>query len=167
MGKGIVKGISTGGGVKPVKTTTIIDSGSGTNPSRDTTYDASDPVGMVMEGIIDDNGVDVNFQQPFGAELGLEVGSKVNFNYVNIGGRNVANCVRLVERGIIETVNATDDGGTLYDRGLRRSIPFLHPFCKASLIQAPVGGGKGSVVTFERIVDPRTAVVTATALEVK
>ncbi len=166
MAKGIIK-TSGASAPKSVTTTTTVAYDT-TIVSNNMNYLASSPVGQVLTGTIQDIAdptLEYNFEQPLGTELGIVVGLKVNYNTVVVNGKTVVNMIRLIEKGMIESINATNDGGVLLDRSTKLSIPFAHMYCKESGIVAPVQGGKGSVVSFERVVDPKTAAVTATALE--
>jgi len=168
MAKGIIKigGNPTGPSVKTSISVTV-DTNTAT---ADTMYIGTNPVGDVVKGILNDVNdlkTDIDFVQPYGMELGLIAGMKVNYTPLNVNGRIIATSVHLLEKGVVETINATNDGGTLTDRASGKSIPFVHYFCKESGILAPSAGNKGSVVSFERIIDPKTATYVATALEVK
>jgi hypothetical protein len=166
MGKGIVKGI--GGTPTPVKTIITVEYDQ-TTVTNDSNYNGTNPVGESLMGKITDSqtGLDVDFVQAFGAELGLVDGVKVTYSVITIAGKPVATSVKLIERGIIETINATNDGGTLMDKATRVSMPFSQLYCKELGIVAPSPGVRGSTVTFERILDPKTAKFIAVALDVK
>ena len=92
---------------------------------------------------------------------------KVSYEFVTINGKNIANSVKLLERGVIQTINTTNDGGTLLDKATNLVIPFAQTYCKESGFVAPTQGGKGSVVSFERIIDPKTASFIAVCLDLK
>jgi hypothetical protein len=160
MGKGIVKttGIPSGTTVQTTVTTVVATGATATSASQ---YDGTDPAGQVITGTLDDNSnpaVTYNFMQPYGAELGLAVGVKVNFNFITVNGQPIATTVTLLEKGVIESINATNDGGTLKDRALKTSIPFAQLYCKETLLVV------GSVVSYDKVIDPNTAGVVATAL---
>lgn len=167
MAKGIIK-LPTS---TPTPITTKITVDAGTNPPVEgtTKYDGTTPVGAIVVGQITDSqsGAVIDFQQPFGAEIGLVDGAKVNYNVVTVNGKQVANYVKLLERGVIETINATNDGGTLKDRATKTIIPFNQLYCSESGFIAPSQGIKGSNVSFERVIDPLTAGYVAVCLELK
>ena len=131
MAKGTVKGINTGmqGGTSTVGVTVTQSGGSQVGPTG-FGQPSSNPPGQIMIGTIEDASnpqLSVNFSQAFGAELGLVAGVKVNYNTVTVGGQVIANCVRLLQRGEILTINADDTTGTLKDRALGTTIPFAPP----------------------------------------
>ena len=155
MGKGIVK--STRPSVVPPATAETIGGTQGATRGI-----------PLLEGSIQDNAdptQEIEFFQPYGTELGIEVGSKVQYNTILLNGKPVINMVRLVEKGAIETLNANNDGGTLMDKGTKKSIPFSHMYCRETGLVAPGGSTKGSTVSFERVIDPTTGEITATAIE--
>lgn len=161
MGKGIIKttGIPSGTTVQTTVTTVVATGATATSASQ---YNGTNPAGQVITGTLDDNSnpvITYNFIQPYGAELGLSVGAKVNFDFVTVNGQPVATTVKLLEKGVIESINATNDGGTLKDRALKTSIPFAQPYCKETLLVV------GSIVNYVTVIDPNTAAVVATALE--
>ena len=167
MAKGIVKGIPT---TTPTPVKTVITVEYDTTKNTDTTsYEATTPVGNVVTGQITDSqsGADVNFEQMLGIEIGLENGVKVSYNVVTVNGQQIANCVKLLERGVIQTIKATNDGGTLLDKATKQIIPFAQLYCAESGFVAPSQGVKGSLVSFERIINPKTASYVAVCLELK
>jgi hypothetical protein len=115
--------------------------------------------GTLMTGTLTDvaSKQDFRFEQPLGSEEGIMVGSKVSYNTVTAGGAVVANSVKLLEKGIIQSLNTTDDGGTMLDKGSGATIPFLQNYCNAT------GLIVGSIVDFETVNDP-TLGETAVAL---
>lgn len=168
MAKGIVKGIPTTTPT-PVKTLIAVEYGTTVN-NGEVDYKATTPVGSVISGQITDSqsGEVINFSQTFGAEIGLENGVKVTYDIVTVDGiGKVANCVKLLERGEIQTINATNDGGTLLDKATKAIIPFSQLYCKESGFVIPSQGKPGSTVSFERIIDPLTATYIAVCLEFK
>lgn len=166
MGKGIVKGI--GSSTTPVKTVITVEYDS-TKVTDTTSYEGTNPVGSIVTGQITDSqsGADINFAQPFGAEIGLVDGVKVSYNTVTVNGQVMANCVKLLERGVIQTINSTNDGGTLLDRATKQIITFSQLYCAESGFVAAVQGKGGSLVSFERVIDPKTAAYIAVCLELK
>lgn len=167
MAKGTVKGIPT---TTPTPVKTVITTEYDTTKNTDTTsYDATTPVGNSVKGQITDSqtGADINFVQSLGMEIGLENGVKVSYNVVTVNGAQIANCVKLLERGVIQTINATNDGGTLLDKATKKVIPFAQEYCAESGFVAPSQGIPGSLVSFERIINPKTASYVAVCLELK
>src|SRR5580693_3746943 len=71
--------------------------------------------GQVLTGtLVDDaSNAQVNFAQSLGAELGIQNGSKVDYATVNTSTGPIANVVKLVNRGVITSINTTNDGGML------------------------------------------------------
>lgn len=135
---------------------------SATGATGSTSQGITTPPGQVLTGTIQDiqTNTVINFSQAFGAEIGLQVGSKVNYTTVTCGGQTVANVLKLLHKGEIVTINATDDGGTLLNKASGLTIPFAQSCVAASGILV------GSKVNFESIVDPVSGQITAVALEV-
>jgi hypothetical protein len=170
MGKAIVKGILTGqqGGSSGVSTVVTPPGGSALNPVG-ITQPSSVPPGTTMSGVIQDIATQqtYSFTQPFGAELGLVVGAKVNYTTVNISGNNVANSLRLLQRGEILTINADDASGTLLDHANGSTIPWAMVYAAETGLVAQVpGASKGTMVHFEIVFSPITGQPTAVSLEI-
>ena len=167
MAKGTVKGIPTTTPT-PVKTSITVEYDTVKNTDT-TSYEGTTPVGSVITGQITDSqtGADIDFQQAFGVEIGLANGLKVSYEVVTVNGKTIANSVKLLERGVIQTINSTNDGGTLLDKATNMVIPFAQTYCKESGFVAPSQGVKGSVVSFERIIDPKTASFIAVCLDLR
>jgi hypothetical protein len=160
MGKGIIKGV--GGSTTPVRTviTTEYD---GLNPTTSTDGKSTTPPGGVVKGTITDSqsGASIPFEQPFGMEIGLQDGLKVNYNTVVVNGVTIANCVRFIEKGIVDSVNQTNDGGTIKDKASQSVIPFSQLYVSESGIKV------GVPVTYDRVIDPVTAAYVAVCVELK
>lgn len=159
MGKGIVKGINTPlGGTTGVTTTVQLTGASGS-----TSQGVTNPPGQVVTGTLEDiqSSQTYNFIQPFGAEIGLAVGSKVKYDTVTVNGQTVAVSLVLVHRGEVDTVNANNDGGSLIDKSNGQTIPFAQPYCSELGIQ------KGTKVNFQIVVNPNTGGITAVSLTTK
>jgi hypothetical protein len=156
MAKGMIKTTSNAGGGTTGVTTTVGATGASGNSSQGITS----PPGQAVTGTLQDvaTGAIYNFSQSFGAELGIVVGAKVDYQFATIGGQQVANCIRLAHRGEITTINATDDGGTLLDKATGLTIPFAQIGANES------GLAQGTKVNFERIIDPTSGQFTAVAL---
>jgi hypothetical protein len=168
MGKGIIKS-TMGGTTKPVRLTTTVTTDSG-SASSDSQFDTMSAPGNLLTGVITDNstGKDIQFEQFYGAELGLNtVGLKVTFNTIDVNGTIIANAVKPLEKGIVETLNSTNDGGTLKDRATGLRIPFYQAHCKETGLVPSTPGAKGSVVTYEKVIDPKTGEIVATCLEIR
>jgi len=167
MAKGTVKGIPTTTPT-PVKTSITVEYDTAKNTGA-TSYEAATPVGSVVKGQITDSQtkLDIDFEQSFGIEIGLANGLEVSYEVVTINGKTIANSVKLLERGEIQTINATNDGGTLLDKATNVVIPFAQTYCKESGFVIPSQGVKGSIVSFERIIDPKTASFIAVCLDLK
>ena len=99
-------------------------------------------------------------------QIGItEVGAKVSFTTVpDATGKMIAVSVKLIDRGVIQTMDAGGESGTLMDRSSKQSLKFKQPLALAMGIKPPAGGQKGSVVTFERALDPATGNYVAVAL---
>jgi len=158
MGKALVKSTSTSTGGTTGVTTTVASTGA----AGSTPQGITNPPGQVVTGTLEDvqSGAVINYSQAFGAELGIAVGVKVNYQTVIIGGQTVANVLTLAHRGVIATINTTNDGGTLTEKATGATIPFAQVGVTESGILA------GSKVNYERIVNPLTGAVTAVALNV-
>jgi hypothetical protein len=156
MGKAIVKTVSTPMGGTTGVTTTVATTGATGNSVQGITT----PAGQVVTGTLDDNGTIINFAQSLGAEIGIQVGSKVNYTTVTVNGQPFANVVSLVHRGEITAVNSTNDGGTLTDKASNLPMPFQQQYASQS------GLAVGTKVNFERVVDSSTGAFTAVVLEV-
>src|SRR5579885_752058 len=115
-----------------VGTTLNQPSGSQVGPIT-TKQPAGTPLGVTLTGTLTDNanpqGTPINFIQPFGIELGIVVGVKVLYNTVTVNGQVIANCVRLLQRGEILTINPTDDSGLLLDHSSGSTIPYYMAYC--------------------------------------
>jgi hypothetical protein len=159
MAKGLIKINSSTVPTQVTLTTTVTTTT--TSATAGSSYNGTTPIGSIVSGTVTDVSSNQTFPfvQPYGAELGLFDGAKVNYTAVSVNGVMTANNVVLVERGVIQTINQTNDGGTLLDKASNTSLPFAHPYCKESQLVV------GSVVTFERVIDPNTAINTATALQ--
>ena len=158
MARAIIKTVNIpSGGTTGVSTTVSV-----TGASSSTVQGITNPPGQVVTGTLQDlqSGAIYNFMQPFGAEVGIQVGVKVHYTTVNGGGQVVANSLKLIHRGEIADVNSTDDGGTLIDKATGAIIPFAQVYATES------GLSKGAKVNFQRIIDPKTAQITAVSLEV-
>lgn len=158
MGKALIKSTSTSTGGTTGVTTTVASTGA----TGSTPQGITNPPGQVVSGTLEDvqSGAVINYSQAFGAELGIAVGVKVNYQTVTIGGQTVANVVTLAHRGEVTSINSTNDGGTLTDKATKASIPFAQVGVAESGIVA------GTKVNFEKIVNPLTGAVTAVALNV-
>jgi hypothetical protein len=157
MGKGIVRTVNNPAGGSTGIGITVSSTGATGSSSQPIT----NPPGQVLSGTITDStGNPVNFSQSFGAELGIQVNSKVNFTTVTVAGQVIANSVKLVHRGEVLTVNATNDGGTIQDIATGGPIPF------AQVYVAESGITQGTKVNYLKIIDPNSGNVTAVALEV-
>jgi hypothetical protein len=145
MGKAIIRNID--------------NSGSGGTPVPSPTGGATG--GDVMTGTLQDSQTnqEFRFEQPLGSEEGLAVGSNVDYYTVSVNGLVVSNCVRpqkgvldlvgdILPVGIIQTVNSTDDGGTLLNQIIGGVIPFKQNYCAAS------GLVEGALVNFLTVNDP-------------
>jgi len=123
------------------------------------------PAGLTLTGTLQDDatGAIVNFIQPFGIELGLAVGCKVVYYTASNG---TANSVRLLHKGEIQTINPTNDGGTLLDKATGNTIDFAMALCQESGLVPAGAGVKGTRVHFETIFSPYNANPTAVALEI-
>jgi hypothetical protein len=162
MGKGKVIGINTGqqGGTTGISTTVTPPGGGGLGGSF--TQPSSTPPGTVMIGTIQDAAnpqLNVTFTQPFGAELGLVIGAKVNYQTVTINGQLLANSVRLLQRGEVLTLDPDDNGGTLLDKANGVNMQFCMVNTQESGIVV------GSKVHFETVISPLTALPVAVAIE--
>ena len=158
MGRATVKVVNTPMGGSTGINITVTSTGATGSTSQGTTT----PPGQVVTGTLtdDQSGATINFAQSFGAELGLTVGAKVNYQTVTAGGQVIANVVELVHRGEITTVNSTDDGGMLLDKATKTPMPFAQQYA------SEMGIAVGSKVNYERIVDPVSGNLTAVALSV-
>lgn len=162
MARGTIKTTTTGnagGGTTNVSITV-----SATGATGSTTQGMTTPPGQVMSGTLQDEGGTVYpFSQSFGAELGLQVGLKVNYQLATCNGQTMANCVRLIGRGVIASIfPATDpsgNDGTLTDKATGQIMNFAQ-VCAASTLAV------GTKVNFERIINPLNGQLTAVALEV-
>ena len=116
--------------------------------------------GQVLTGtLVDDaSNAQVNFAQSLGAELGIQNGSKVDYATVNTSTGPIANVVKLVNRGVITSINTTNDGGMLTDKATNTPMPFQQQYVAESQLVI------GSKVNFERVVDPVSGNFTAVAL---
>lgn len=155
MAKGTIRGITTQMG----GTTGIGITVQQTGATGSTQQGITSPPGLVLQGTLQDDatGTQIPFSISFGAELGIIVGAKVDYQTVSAGGQTTANVIKLAHRGEIVSVNATNDGGTLIDRATNMQIPFAQTTANATLSQ-------GTKVNFERIIDPNSGNITAVAL---
>jgi len=156
MGRALVKSTSNPGGGSTGVSTTVTSTGA----TGSTTQGITSPPGQVVTGTLEDvqSGATINFSQAFGAELGIEVGSKVQYQTASIGGQTVANVVTLSHRGEIVSVNTTNNGGVVLDKATKSNISFAQTGVAESGITA------GTKVNYERIINPNTGLVTAVAL---
>jgi|GEM_PF-1747679 hypothetical protein len=185
MGKAIVKSTNQQqNGSSSVSTTLTVSGSSGPVIVGPTTspqpvagsggFGTNPPPTQTVTGVLQDadTGAFINFIQPFGIQLGIAVGVKVNYATVTISGQPIANSLRLLQRGEIMSIDTSGDAnndsvGTLLDKATGNVIPFAMPYCQESgLIPAVPGGAKGTMVHFETVIDPNTALLTAVALEI-
>lgn len=159
MGRGLVRSIGTSMGGSTGVSTTV----SATGATGSTTQGMTNPPGLVVTGTLEDiqSNQTYNFIQPFGAEIGLAVGSKVKYDAVTASGQTVAVSLVLVHRGEVDTVGPNGDAGTLIDKSNGQNIPFVQPYC------AELGLQKGTKVNFQIIVNPNTGAITAVSLTTK
>jgi hypothetical protein len=157
MAKGKIKSVSNSQSSTGVNTTVVATGATGSS-----TQGMTNPPGQVLTGTLIDNqsGNTIPFMQSFGAEMGITVDSKVNYQTATVGGQLVANVLTLTHRGEIATMNTTDDGGTLLDRATGQTISFAQVGASES------GLAKGAKVNFERIIDPTSGQFVAVALTV-
>lgn len=157
MGRGKITGVNNSTSTTGVTTTVSATGSSGTGSQVMTT-----PAGQVLTGTLVDNqsGATVNFEQSLGAEIGIAVDAKVQYQTVTVGGQVIANVVKLVHRGEIVSVNTTNNGGILLDKASNTNIIFQQQYCNESGIAA------GVKVNFERVINSATGAFTAVALEV-
>ena len=157
MGRAVVRSATTPMGSGTGINVTVVATGATGSTSQGTT----NPPGQTVVGIIQDlqTNAEYQFTQAFGAELGIAVGVKVEYNTVTVGGVVYANSLRLVHRGEILTINATDDGGTLLNKANGQTIPFAQTYASES------GLAQGVKVNFVLIVDPNTGQTTAVSLQ--
>jgi hypothetical protein len=185
MGKAIVKSTNQQQNGSSSVSTTITVSGSGgavnigpANSSQPVSgsgaFGTPLPPSQTVTGTLQDidSGAIINFIQPFGIQLGIVAGAKVNYVSITVAGQAVANSVRLLQRGEIMSIDTSGDAnndsiGTLLDRATGNIIPFAMAYCQESgLVAAVPGSSKGTMVHFETVIDPNTALVTAVALEI-
>jgi hypothetical protein len=130
--------------------------------------------GDIMTGTLTDaqTNQEYRFEQPLGSEEGLAVGSNVVYYFVSVNGTMVSNSVKpdsgglgqlldgitdALDTGLIQSVNTTDDGGTMLRQSTGEVVPFRQNYCQAS------GFSNGAQVYFELVTDP-AAGKTAVAL---
>lgn len=155
MAKGKITGVNNS-----TSTTGITSTVSATGATGSTVQGITTPPGEVLTGTLQDiqTGANVNFAQSLGAELGLIVGAKVNYNTVTVGGQVIANSVGLTHRGEIISVNPTNDGGMLLDKATNAPMGFQQQYSNES------GLTQGTKVNYQRVIDPVTGAYTAVAL---
>lgn len=163
MARGTIK--TAGPGTSGGGTTSVGITVSATGANGSTTQGITNPPGQVMQGTLQDDqsGTVYPFAQSFGAELGLQVGLKVNYQVCNCNGQTMACSVRLISRGVIASINPATDptgcDGTLTDKATGLAMPFAQQCAAATL-------SVGTKVNFEKIINPLTGQFTAVALEV-
>ncbi len=155
---------------KPSTTITVgTSTSSGSNPlgSAQGTQPGGSPLGVTVTGTIlpDGSTSTYNFTQPYGIELGVVVGAKMDFETMQdpATGATVAIDLRPVEKGIIQTINAPVNGivtGTLQQVSSTNILQFVEVYNPQS------GLAQGIKVSFETIVDPNTAQTVAVSLNV-
>lgn len=173
MGKAIIRNTdSTAGGTVNAITTVTVDGAPVVGAPVE--IPVSDPPVFMVTGTLQEivngaaTGAIINFRQPLGLEGGIVVDAKVNYTPVvdPATGQTVAVSLKLAEKGTILTLNADGESGTLEDKSSKTVMTFYQPFAKVMGIKAPGAGVKGSVVTYDRIVNPNTADIVAVSLEV-
>jgi hypothetical protein len=175
MGKAIIRNTNTtaGGTASAVTTVTI---GSTSVESQPIGVPVAIPPVLEITGTLQEivngqpTGATLNFRQPLGLEGGIMTDAKVNYTPVldPSTGQTVAVSLKLVEKGVILTLDASGESGTLQDKASKDTMKFYQPLAAAMGIKAPVPGTstKGSVVNYDRILDPSTAETVAVSLEV-
>lgn len=155
MAKGKITGVNNS-----TSTTGITSTVSATGAIGSTVQGITSPAGQVLTGTLLDTQTNttINFAQSLGAEIGIQVNSKVDYQTVTVNGQVIANVIRLAHRGEIVSINATNDGGILLDKATGAQMPFQQQYANES------GLAQGVKVNFERVIDPVTGASTAVAL---
>jgi len=104
-------------------------------------------------------GKEISFEQPYGADLGLDKKVNVAYNQIQNGKSNLAVSVipqgTRQEKGTITQVNNDNQTGNL-EKGTSK-LPFDQPYLKQ------LGIGKGSSVYFSTTSDGQTAIALSLA----